>query len=127
MENHKLCGICNRYRLQLFYFILGRRCPSHDHPSEPGKKQLVNASRTGSTKEPVEPAREAVVLALHFDTVLWALHQSRKLQSDTKPDKSNSGMFPWSPSEAQGTTSETGQRCFFELSWQMAKAHIINF
>lgn len=34
---------------------------------------------------------EAVVLALHFDTALWAQHQSRKLQSDTKPDKSNSG------------------------------------
>lgn len=34
---------------------------------------------------------KAVVLALHFDTALWALHQSRKLQSDTKPDESNSG------------------------------------
>lgn len=47
--------------------------------------------RKGSTKEPGEPVCEAVVLALHFDTILWALHQSRKLQSDTKPDKSNSG------------------------------------
>lgn len=51
----------------------------------------MNTSRKGSTKEAGEPACEAVVLALHFDTVLWALHQSGKLQSDTKPDKGNSG------------------------------------
>ena len=68
--------------------ILGR---SHDHPKEAGKKQLVNTSRKGSTNEPGEPACEAVILALHFDTVLWAPHQSRELQSEAKPDKSNSG------------------------------------
>lgn len=60
-----------------------------------GKKQRVNTSRKGSTKELEEPVCKAVVLAPHFDTVFWALHQSRELQSDAKLGKNNCGdVFP---------------------------------
>lgn len=65
---------------------------------------------------------KAVVLALHSDTVLWALHQSKKLQSDTRPDKSNSGdVFLESLTSIGGMTLATAQRCFFDLSRQMIR------
>lgn len=75
-----------------------------------GKKQRVNTSRKGSTKEPREPACEAVVLAPHFDTVSWALHQSRELQSDAKPGKGNWGDVLLEPLASVGATWGAAQR-----------------